>query len=463
MIDLDSTRPPTVAPRPPPARAPGQPPRPGARARFVTAVATILCAGVIAYYISPLWQRLDTWGGTFDWGYFFFMAEVDRKTVVEFGQFPLWNPYYCGGSVHLANPQTYFLSPTFLFIWAFGTPIGLRLMITAAIVMAADGMRRFLGSLGVGSVGALVGGTGYAVSGAIAQHLGGGHVAWLGFCVLPYVLHSFNRAFSGQRRHILYGGLFLAWIFGHFGGYSYPYAALTLGVWGIFWSASAGRLGRGIATVVWMVGLSLGLCAVRLLPILEFMRGHPHILPDVDIVSPLEFGEIYAAHHRARGAAGHPYVWPEYGNYLGIAAVALMAVGIWTVVWRKKALRPLLTSMLVFVAFQIGNVPGFPWWLVKHLPIFHFMRAPSRFTTVVGLFACALAGLAVDRLQDPLAHARAASGRDGADAREGAGAGARAREGWLGTLVIALLALVFLIDAARFNREQWLQTLTTPP
>jgi hypothetical protein len=98
--------------------------------RRLERITTAACLGVLALYVSPLWQSLTTWGGTFDWGYFFFLAEVDRKTVVELGQFSLWNPYYCGGAVHLANPQTYFLSPTFLFIWAFGTPLGIRLTLT---------------------------------------------------------------------------------------------------------------------------------------------------------------------------------------------------------------------------------------------------------------------------------------------------------------------------------------------
>lgn len=89
----------------------------GCGPRRLAQVTTVLCLALIAYYVSPLWRNLTHWGGTFDWGYFFFLAEVDRKSLVEFGQFPLWNPYYCGGAVHLANPQTYFLGPTFLFIW----------------------------------------------------------------------------------------------------------------------------------------------------------------------------------------------------------------------------------------------------------------------------------------------------------------------------------------------------------
>jgi len=59
----------------PPPATPGPPsgtPQPYGR------IATILCLIMVGIYVSPLWFSLSTWGGTFDWGYFFFLAEVDR-------------------------------------------------------------------------------------------------------------------------------------------------------------------------------------------------------------------------------------------------------------------------------------------------------------------------------------------------------------------------------------------------
>src|SRR5439155_35285 len=135
-----------------------------------------------------------------------------------------------------------------------------------------------------------------------------GHVGYLGFALLPYALNSFHHALDGDRRHLVYGALVLAWIIGHFGVYPFPYACLALGVYG--------------ALVGWRTG-------------------------------------------RRRSA-----LWV-------IARLIALALG-------------------VFLMFQIGNVPLFPWWLVKHLPIFHNLRVPSRFTIVAGLFACVCAGAAVD-------------------------------------------------------------------
>ncbi len=402
---------------------------------------------LIAYHVAPMWKEIETWGGTRDWGYFFFLAEVDRKSILEFGQFPLWNPYYCGGAVHLANPQTYFLSAALPLILVFGTPLGIRLMLSLSLVLAWDGVRRLSLAVGLSPLAATIAGAGYAVCGALAQHLGGGHVGWVGFAILPYVLHSFHRALEGQRRHVLYGGLFLAWIFGHFGVYPFPYSCLALGVYGLAVGVAQNRTLKAIGVGAAIVALSLAFSAVRLLPILDFIKDHPRRVWDTDMLRVSELWEIYVVKHTLRDW-GHQWVWPEYGNYFGPVGFALVLAGAVFVVLRpdRRVLVPSVVAAFVFVLFQLGNVPYLPWGLLKRLPIFENLRVPSRFTIVVGLFACVLIGVAIDQVL------RAAS--------KGAGAlWARAAAVAIGLAV----ATAYLVDASTFNREQWHQTFGTPP
>jgi hypothetical protein len=206
--------------------------------------------------------------------------------------------------------------------------------------------------------------------GTIAQHLGGGHVGWLGFCVLPYVLHSFHRALGGERRHLLVGALFLAWIFCHFGGYTFPYSCLFLAVYGFLTGIATRRLRPAIIAVAGIVGGALALSSLRLLPILDFVKDHPRFTADTDVVHLKELAEIYLWRHRERSVPGHGYVWPEYGNYLGVAGVALATLGLLIVVRERRRLWPLVACVGVFLLYQLGNVPGLPWSLTKHLPIF---------------------------------------------------------------------------------------------
>jgi hypothetical protein len=397
---------------------------------------------LLAYHAAPLWRELATWGGTFDWGYFFFLAEVDRKTIVEYGQFPLWNPYYCGGAVHLANPQTFTLSPAVLPILLFGTPIGMRVVLTATLLLSFDGVRRWVLALGGGPTAAVVAGLGHAVSGAMAQHLGGGHIGWLGFALLPYVLASFHWAVEGHRRGVLVGAAFLAWIFVHFGVYPYPYSVLALGAYGLMVGAVERKLGVALVVMTGMGLLSLGLVSLRLFPLLDFISGHPRTVVDSDRLGLTELWEVYGARHTERRFVGHGWVWPEYGNYFGPVGLAWLVLGI-GVAARSRRWWPLIGGMLVFIGFQLGNWPWGPWWWVRKLPIFENLRVPSRFTTVAGLFMVAMIGLAVERAA---ARARALP-----------------RRGPWAVGMVALAAAAYLVDASQFNRQQWRQTFGTPP
>ncbi len=402
---------------------------------------------VVGYHVAPMWSEVQTWGGTRDWGYFFFLAEVDRKTLLEFGQFPLWNPYYCGGAVHLANPQTYFLSATFPFILAFGAALGIRLTITGALFFGFEGVRRLARAVGIHPVGAIVAGTGFAVSGAMAQHLGGGHVGWVGFAVLPWVLVSVHRALDGRRPAIVYGALFLFWILGHFGVYPYPYAVITLGVYALAVGIAQRKVLKAIAFSAAMVVLSVLLGAVRLLPLLDFIKDHPRTVSDADFLEFPELWEVYVARHTLRDW-GHQWVWPEYGNYFGPIGLALFLFGVVAIALpaRRRLGIPVLVGVIVFVLFQCGNAPGLPWWGLKqlHLPIIENLRVPSRFTTVVGIFACVVIGFGVDLAIGWLSKLKAPTARLAALA------------------AVALVGFAYTADAAQFNRQQWGQTFGTP-
>ena len=51
--------------------------------------------------------------GVFDWDQHFFYYASVLKNIVEYGQMPYWNPWYCGGNVMWQNPQIALLSPVY--------------------------------------------------------------------------------------------------------------------------------------------------------------------------------------------------------------------------------------------------------------------------------------------------------------------------------------------------------------
>src|SRR3954469_3373234 len=47
--------------------------------------------------------------------------EMAVRTVLDYGELPLWAPWTCGGLYAMGGPQTRFASPTFLLSLVFGS------------------------------------------------------------------------------------------------------------------------------------------------------------------------------------------------------------------------------------------------------------------------------------------------------------------------------------------------------
>jgi hypothetical protein len=415
-------------------------------------VPLLLVLVLLAVYLAPLWRNLKNSPGTFDTGFVWFIIEVDRTTIVDHGQLPLWNPYYCGGAPQLASPQTGTLSPFTLPILLLGTPIGYRLGYTLGLLGALVCLRAFARTLGLSEIASTVAGAGYAVCGAFAQHLGGGHWVWIPFAFYPLMLRSLHLVLAGRREHVVWGALTLTLTIFHWPVYPMAYAFLVVPIYALFLGLQNGardlrRLRDALVAAFAMIALALALATIRLLPVSEHVGAHPRNVKDFDYTAPYELIETYGLRHTARAFGTHQYVFPEYGNYLGLIGLGLMICGAFVVVKRRRALWPIVAGVVTFCVFQLGNLVPLPWWLLKKLPVFNHLRVPSRFTIIAGMFMCLLIGVAVDEWGAPaLTHWR--------------GARKRARAGGV---IVLISAALFLVDAVSFNRLQWDQTFSGPP
>lgn len=91
----------------------------------------ILLAVAVVFW-GPVASQMGNWGEDM-WHRAFTLAGAARKTILEYRQFPFWNPYLSGGAPLLANPASSFLSPSFVLVLAAGTIPGLKLRILLAL------------------------------------------------------------------------------------------------------------------------------------------------------------------------------------------------------------------------------------------------------------------------------------------------------------------------------------------
>ena len=99
----------------------------------------LVAAAIIAVLFSlPVFAHLDYWGIQ-DWDAFLFRDSFSRASLLQYGQFPLWNPYSMGGMPHLAQPETNILSLPFLCELLFGVLVGIRINIALHLFIGLTG------------------------------------------------------------------------------------------------------------------------------------------------------------------------------------------------------------------------------------------------------------------------------------------------------------------------------------
>jgi hypothetical protein len=101
-------------------------------------------AGILLIIVTPLalggfWANREMLGIS-DWDHNFAQHEILRNSLLVQHTFPFWNPYTCGGTAGLADPEFPLFTPTFLLELAFGVPTGLRLAIFLSTAVGSVGM-----------------------------------------------------------------------------------------------------------------------------------------------------------------------------------------------------------------------------------------------------------------------------------------------------------------------------------
>lgn len=101
---------------------------------------------ILAYYPYLVTSdKIALVNGDFD--YFLQNYEAVRKIILEYGQFPWWNPWSGGGLPLYANPQVGVFSIPTILVLLFGTVVGLKLSVLFFIVVGQIGAYLFFSKI----------------------------------------------------------------------------------------------------------------------------------------------------------------------------------------------------------------------------------------------------------------------------------------------------------------------------
>ena len=371
--------------------------------------ALLLCAfyGVLSVvFCTPLFEHPNGLGVN-DWDQHLFYYGAVLKNVVEYGQAPFWNPWYCGGNVLWQNPQVGLLSPVYPLALVVPLQLAMKINIVAHYWVGFIGMHvlltRVVGLTFVPAVIFLA--TLVTAAGAPAIHVAVGHSVFLPGFYLPAMLYFLFRAFTtGAIKDALLAAAILALMVFNGGVHILPMAFAAVGFFAVLAAAMSRRARPLVMTVVFVVA-GLAYAAPKLLPVTLFVSGerfwdtrNPTEHPDRMTLEMVTHTYLNPDQSLRTKLDEQRHGWHEYGNYIGPASALLLVAGLFVAVWGRGAPdawlgRALaLTAAFLFV-LSLGEFSAWaPASLLKHLPLFSSFRIPSRYTIPALLFGAMALG-----------------------------------------------------------------------
>ena len=348
-------------------------------------LAFAVCAGTF--------RHADYFASSYDWRLFETWLEAGRRSVLWYHQFPLWNPWTCGGQVYLANPQSLVATPTFPLVLAFGTALGAKLTLVAYYFCAFDGMYRLARSYEISLPSSILAAILFGTGGWLALHFAEGHCTFFGAALFPYAMYFYRRA-RDECEWCIPLGFIAAWIVGDGGTSTPPMCMVILTTLAAIDSVER-RSPRPFLPLVAAAAIAFAVGAIRVLPALEFAVDHPRHLFETDRNFPWQMIRNAYWWKGIEPVAGKRYWFHEYGWRLPYLTIPLW---LWALSVRKTL------TVWIFVGVGAAIVAGSawpygPWWMLHHLPIFRDLRVPSRYQVMLAIGVPLLCAMALDDLR----------------------------------------------------------------
>lgn len=316
---------------------------------------------------------------------FYAWEQADRMTLLKWGELPVWNPFWCGGTVALSAPEDSFLSPDFLLRLIWGVAHGRRLATMLLLVLGFEGTFRLCRRLDASTVGAGFAAVVFGTCERFVSFIHDGWVNFLGFELMPWVLLAVINGLSSFRWRLV-GAFFFAWIVLAAGTYPTPFTLLAMAYVTAALSVRALFVGKRWDWLrPWLASATIGVFALllasgKLIPTLVFLRQFPRVF---EIVEKHQALEVFAQ------------LWARYDFVVIAALVAALFADV--------AGGIFLGGAMLFFALAMGDFgESSPFHLLKQLPLFSQLRFPDRYMVLILLFTSIAASRGITRVEDAL-------------------------------------------------------------
>jgi 2-polyprenyl-3-methyl-5-hydroxy-6-metoxy-1,4-benzoquinol methylase len=359
-----------------------------------------LAITVAAYILFIL--RLD---GPFynDWSYFNSLSLVVRSTIVNYGVFPGHNPWVCGGLDILTNPQNRVLSPFILLDLLFDPQTANLLFLMAYSFLGLWSAFALMQALGVTPLLSVVTAVLFICGSWFGLHYAEGHIPFASIQILPLIMLCALKLTRVRYRILLTLALAMILLDGGFYAFIFSgFLMLTLLILG-FIPVAAVKDSLRHPLKMWggpLLAFAL-VAAAKLVPVLVGIGEKQPWLDFLEMPWPLIGTSLLQPFQNLYIPTGidHPYRFHEYGCYLSIAGLLIIAFAMFKVPgFFKENWRFLAAALLWFWVGSGLKLPVNPWSLYQRLPLVNIAHVQSRVFILMFLFFLILLARALHRL-----------------------------------------------------------------
>jgi hypothetical protein len=310
---------------------------------------------------------------------------VSVLALRDYGQWPFWNAWYCGGfpAWGYVEAATNVVSPFAPFYFAFSYPLAARLEAVAATVVGVLTCYLLAGRYTRSPAWRAFVAAVVMLSSRWALQIASGHLWHLAYAWTPLAIYFFDRAVDERRvGWAAAAGATMA-LMTYLGGiYPVPHTALLLGAYAAV--AAITRRSWAPLGLLAVTGLAaLGLGAPKLVPALVTLARFPRLIASHEPMTLADLWVMLTAHDQSFGS--HPllpisfaWVWWEWGMYIGVAGVLALVAALATGLLPGSQRRALLWLRLAGTGCFLLALGQSAWQVVHALPYFRSQHVPSR-------------------------------------------------------------------------------------
>ncbi len=297
------------------------------------------CLATLPYVYRP-----SDWG-IHDWDYRYSLSHIYQTTIRTYHQFPMWNPYICGGTAGLGDPEFALFTPSFLLQFIFGVENGTGMALSLSFILTGLGMLLLAKSLKLGPFPSLIAAITVIFSSALMLKATEGHTTIVfAYMWVPWVLWAWLSAYrtmSAKWIVLCAGFLSLSLLQG--GIYILSYTAMSIIALSLMSSRKKDALRISAYAGLWTMGFT----SFQLIPTLFFLKEFPDQTFVGSAYTYANLWDIFFGRYLQNVYVIKDQVsrWHEYGAYIGYGVFALLLMGV-SYFKSLKIVRVLLVGLL---------------------------------------------------------------------------------------------------------------------